>query len=217
MRSTPDGATWSEFACIHSSLWSDAPAQGNALTEIGAVARIGVRCVRPLRQRIEEVEGVPHDLVCSRRWVPAANDAPRLQPLALRSLPRVEERVPEDPAKVEDRAADTVRAGNEMFMPVVALAPDPARRTERGRRRRHAAIGRAFGKQGPVGRDRTIEGIRGRRTSRSGVPKENIPVRAPERSIPPCRLAVRRSRCSERCCNTRRSAAHRPSGGLSRR
>ena len=31
MRITPVGATWSEFACVHSSIWSEAPAQGIGL------------------------------------------------------------------------------------------------------------------------------------------------------------------------------------------
>ena len=112
---------------------------GKRTDQIGAVSRIGVRCIRPLGQRIEEVERVPHDLVCSRRGVPAANAASRLQPFALRSLTCVEERVLEDPAKVEDRAADTVGAGKELFVPVVSLAPDPACGAGERLRRRHAA------------------------------------------------------------------------------
>lgn len=102
---------------------------GKRTGQIGAVSWIGVRCIRPLGQRIEEVERVPHDLVRPRRGVQAANAASRLQPLALRSLTCVEERVLEDHAKVEDRATHTVGAGNELF---VSLAPDPAR----GRRQR---------------------------------------------------------------------------------
>jgi hypothetical protein len=33
IRITPIGVTWSEFACIHSSLWSEAPVQGKELAK----------------------------------------------------------------------------------------------------------------------------------------------------------------------------------------
>ena len=45
--------------------------------------------------------------------------------VSLQRFPRVEERILGDLAKMEDGPGDPIRAGNELFVNVVTLAPNP--------------------------------------------------------------------------------------------